>query len=85
MEYGHVEDELFEQLGFPMDRDVDGTTVCLHRVYFVTMYYYCIKAQMRVHRMKILLSLHYELDNCDICYNVMLVDDSILKLYEVKV
>ena len=29
MECGHVKDELFEQLGFPMDRDVDGTTVCL--------------------------------------------------------
>ena len=29
LEYGHVKDELLEQLGFPMDRDVDGTAVCL--------------------------------------------------------
>ena len=45
LEYGHVEDELFEQLGFPMDRDVDGTTVCLQRVCFVIMYYSSIHSK----------------------------------------
>ena len=27
LKFGHVDDETFEQLGFPMDTDVDGTKV----------------------------------------------------------
>ena len=29
-EKGHVEDEVFERLGFPMDQDVDGTKVSFY-------------------------------------------------------
>ena len=38
-EKGHVDDEVFEQLGFPMDRDVDGTNVSLIRALTIAILY----------------------------------------------
>ena len=38
-EKGHVDDEVFEQLEFPMDRDVDGTNVSLIRALTITILY----------------------------------------------
>ena len=36
LEHGHVNDEVFEKLGFPMDTDVDGTKVRLTSRFFVS-------------------------------------------------